>query len=76
MINNFSFASLMGVIVYRTIYFGGYEKIKLKYQNPVNEYLLAPIACSSMSLIVSPIDQIKYLQITTHKDKSFYEIIL
>lgn len=29
-----------------------------------------------MSLIVSPIDQIKYLQITTHKDKSFYDIIL
>ena len=63
---------LAGVMVYRTIFLGGYEKFKSKYEHPLNEYLLAPIGCSTLGLIVSPIDQIKYLQLTTHKGKSFW----
>ncbi len=74
--NNFSFTSLMGVIIYRAIYFGGYEKIKTKYQSPINDYIIAPIGCSALVLIVSPIDQIRFLQMTSHKDKSFYDIVI
>jgi hypothetical protein len=75
MLNNFNFISLAGVMLYRTIYFGGYEKIKSKYDHPINEYILAPLGCSALSLIVSPLDQIKYLQLTSHKEKSFAEIV-
>lgn len=72
MLNTFNFVSLAGVMVYRTIYFGSYEKLKAKYNHPVNEYLLAPIGCSALAILVLPIDQIKYLQMTTHKDKSLF----
>lgn len=50
--------------------------MKSKFDSPINEYVLAPIGCSSLSLIVSPIDQIKYLQMTSHKGKSFHEILI
>ena len=50
--------------------------MKGKYDHPINEYVFAPIGCSTLSLIVSPIDQIKYLHMTSHKDKSFYEIVI
>jgi hypothetical protein len=75
MLTTFNFVSLAGVIMYRTIYFGGYEKLKEKYNHPLSEYILAPIGCSALALIVSPIDQIKYLQMTSHKGKSLMEII-
>jgi hypothetical protein len=76
MVNNFNFISLSGVILFRTIYFGVYEKIKTKYPGPLTEYLIAPIICSSLSLIVAPLDQVKFLQMTSHKTKTFYEILL
>ena len=75
MLNSFSTVSLAGVIVYRTIYFGGYEKLKKKYNNPVNEYVIAPVICSTLSLIVSPLDQIKFMQMTSHKGLSFFDIL-
>lgn len=70
-VNKFSMTSLVGVIIYRTIYFGGYEKIKSRNQHPINEYLIAPVLSSLLGLIISPLDYIKFLQLTSHKDKSF-----
>ena len=36
MFNQLNFSSLLGVVLFRGIYFGGYEKIKSKYEGPLN----------------------------------------